>query len=60
MGLAYVPLDLAQKPIEAGQLIPVLEEWWPPFPGYHLYYANRRQMMPAFVEVINALHFREE
>ncbi|RTY58233.1 LysR family transcriptional regulator [Pantoea sp. YU22] len=58
-GLAYVPLDLAQKHIEAGQLLPVLKEWWPHFPGYHLYYANRRQMMPALVEVINALRFRE-
>ena len=49
MGLAYVPLDLVQPHIEQGRLIPVLEDWWPVFPGYHLYYANRRQIAPAVI-----------
>lgn len=59
LGLAYVPLDLAQQHIETEKLVPVLKAWWPLFPGYHLYYANRRQMMPALNEVIHALRFRE-
>ncbi|MDN0085224.1 LysR family transcriptional regulator [Crenobacter sp. SG2305] len=58
MGLAYVPLDLMQPHIEAGRLIPVLQEWWPKFPGYHLYYANRRQISPALALVIEALRYR--
>ena len=60
LGLAYIPLDLAQPCIASGQLVPVLKEWWPHFPGYHLYYASRRQMPPALTEVIGALRFREE
>jgi len=59
MGFAYVPLALAQQHIETGRLVPVLQAWWPLFPGYHLYYASRRQMMPALTEVINALRYRE-
>ena len=59
MGLAYVPYDLVQPHIEQGHLIPVLEDWWPSFPGYHLYYANRRQLSPALSLVIEALRYRE-
>jgi len=58
MGLAYVPHDLMQPHIEQGRLIPVLEDWWPEFPGYHLYYANRRQVSPALALVIDALRAR--
>lgn len=60
MGLAYVPLDIAQPHIDAGQLAPVLAEWWPLFPGYHLYYASRRQLPPALALVIETLRWREE
>jgi len=59
LGFAYIPLDLAQSYITSGKLIPVLEEWWPHIPGYHLYYASRRQMAPALAEVIAALRYRE-
>lgn len=59
VGLAYVPLDLAQPHIAQGRLVPVLEDWWPVFPGYHLYYANRRQLAPALALVIEALRFRQ-
>ncbi|WP_313065591.1 LysR family transcriptional regulator [Achromobacter animicus] len=58
MGLAYVPYDLVKPHIEAGRLAPVLEDWWPVFPGYHLYYANRRQLSPALALVIEALRYR--
>lgn len=60
MGLAYVPYDLVKPHIEAGRLAPVLEDWWPVFPGYHLYYANRRQLSPALALVIEALRYRAE
>jgi DNA-binding transcriptional LysR family regulator len=60
MGFAYVPLDLMQPHIEQGRLTPVLEDWWPLFPGYHLYYANRRQLAPALALVIEALRWRKD
>lgn len=55
MGFAYVPFDLVRPHIDAGRLVPVLKDWWPSFPGYHLYYANRRQIAPALALVIEAL-----
>lgn len=60
MGFAYVPLDLMAPHIQAGRLVPVLEEWWPLFPGYHLYYASRRHLSPALALVIEALRYRED
>jgi DNA-binding transcriptional LysR family regulator len=58
VGCAYVPADVAQPHFNAGRLVPVLEDWWPSFPGYHLYYANRRQIAPALALVIEALRYR--
>jgi DNA-binding transcriptional LysR family regulator len=59
-GLAYVPEDLAQPYVEAGRLVPVLQEWWPTFPGYHLYYPSRRQSSPAFALMVDTLRYRSE
>ncbi|MDB5895409.1 MAG: LysR family transcriptional regulator [Rhodoferax sp.] len=57
LGFAYVPHDLVAPHVAAGRLVPVLEDWWPRFPGYHLYYANRRQIAPALALVIEALRY---
>jgi len=38
--------------------IRVLEDWCPPFPGYHLYYPSRRHSSPAFALLVEALRFR--
>jgi DNA-binding transcriptional LysR family regulator len=57
-GLAYVPEDLARPHVAEGRLRRVLEEWCPPFSGYHLYYPSRRQISPAFAVVVEALRYR--
>ncbi len=57
-GLAYVPEDLAQPHLAAGRLKRALEDWCPPFPGYHLYYPSRRQPSPAFALLVDALRYR--
>ena len=57
-GLAYVPEDLAQPHLTRSRLRRVLEEWCPPFPGYHLYYPSRRQLTPAFALLVEALRYR--
>ena len=57
-GLAYVPEDAAQPHLTRGRLKRVLEDWCPPFPGYHLYYPSRRQSSPAFVVLVDALRYR--
>lgn len=54
-GIAYVPEDLVAGPIAAGALVPVLADWSPPFPGYYIYYPSRRQNLPAFRVIVDAL-----
>jgi DNA-binding transcriptional LysR family regulator len=58
LGFAYVPFDLVKPHIDAGRLVAVLQDWWPRFPGYHLYYASRRQIAPALALVIDVLRHR--
>ena len=57
-GLAYIWEDLVQPHVAEGRLHRVLEDWCPPFPGYHLYYPSRRQASPAFALVLEALRYR--
>jgi DNA-binding transcriptional LysR family regulator len=57
LGLAYTLEDLVQEHLAAGRLVRVLEDWCPPFAGYHLYYPSRRQASPAFALVVNALRY---
>lgn len=57
-GLAYLPEDLAQPHLAKGRLRRVLEDWCPPFSGYHLYYPSRRQSSPAFGLLVDALRYR--
>jgi len=59
LGLAFVMEDHAEALIANGKLIRVLEDWCPPFAGYHLYYPDRRQLPPAFALLVNALRYRE-
>ena len=58
-GIAYVTSDYAEQPIADGRLISVLQDWSPPFAGYHLYYPSRRQLSPAFALVVQALRYRD-
>jgi DNA-binding transcriptional LysR family regulator len=57
-GLAYLPEDLTQSHLARGRLKRVLEDWCPPFSGYHLYYPSRRQTTPAFALLVEALRHR--
>src|SRR6516165_6774539 len=57
-GLTYVPEGLAQPHIAKGRLKRVLEDWCPPFSGYHLWYPSRRQSSAAFALVVEALRDR--
>ncbi|EJT05544.1 LysR family transcriptional regulator [Rhizobium sp. CCGE 510] len=58
LGLAYLPEDAVQAHLADGRLMRVLEDWCPPFPGYHLYYPSRRHASPAFALVVDALRYR--
>lgn len=55
LGITYLPEEEFAPYLESGELIRVLEDWCPPFSGYHLYYPSRKQHSPAFALVIEAL-----
>ncbi|ESY09360.1 LysR family transcriptional regulator [Mesorhizobium sp. C386A] len=57
-GIAYVPENLVSHHIAEGRLRLVLDDWSPPFAGYHLYYPSRRQLSPAMAVIIDALRHR--
>lgn len=56
-GIAFMPEDLATSHLAAGRLVRVLGDWCPPFPGYHLYYPNRKPT-PAFALLVEALRYK--
>jgi DNA-binding transcriptional LysR family regulator len=58
LGLTYLPEDQVETHLADGRLVRVLEDWCPPFSGYHLYYPSRRQRTPAFALLVDALRYR--
>jgi DNA-binding transcriptional LysR family regulator len=58
LGLAYVPEEVALPHLTKGRLRRVLEDWCPPFAGYHLYYPSRRQPSAAFALLVEALRYK--
>lgn len=56
-GIAYLPEDLVARHIASGELVVVLDDWSPPFPGYYIYYPSRRQNLPAFKVIVDALRY---
>jgi DNA-binding transcriptional LysR family regulator len=59
-GLAFLPEDQVGADLAQGRLMRVLDDWTPPFPGYHLYYPSRRQHSPAFALLLEALRHRAQ
>ncbi len=58
-GVACVPEDTVQEAVKSGELIQVLDDWCPTFSGYYLYYPSRKQHLPAFALLIDALRHHE-
>ncbi|WP_158747700.1 LysR family transcriptional regulator [Acidisphaera sp. L21] len=57
-GLGCVLDDHVEEAVQDGRLVRVLQDWCPPFAGYHLYYPNRRQPSAAFALMVDALRYR--
>ncbi len=47
LGLAYLFEHQAVPHLTSGQLVRVLDDWTPPYPGCFLYYPGRRNQRPA-------------
>jgi DNA-binding transcriptional LysR family regulator len=54
-GLMILFEDLVRPSIERGELVPVLETYCTPFPGFYLYYPQRRHAPPALRALIDYL-----
>ena len=57
-GIAFVPESLVAQHLAEGRLQLVLDDWSAKFPGYFLYYPSRRQNLPAFSVIVDALRER--
>lgn len=55
LGLTIVYEDQVRGEIVRGELVPVLQEFCEPFPGYYLYYPHRRHASPALRALIEHL-----
>lgn len=58
-GLALVPEDLAVSHVFDGQLVSVLSEWCPTFPGLYAFYPSRRHSNRALTLVLDAIRHKE-
>jgi DNA-binding transcriptional LysR family regulator len=55
LGLTIVYEDEVRDEVARGELVPVLEEFCEPFPGYYLYYPQRRHASPALRAFVDYL-----
>ncbi|MFJ1570982.1 LysR family transcriptional regulator [Pseudomonas sp. NPDC088322] len=55
LGVAYLPAELVEQHVQSGQLLQMLEDFSPVWPGLHLYYPSRRQPSGAMALLIAAL-----
>lgn len=59
VGIAFIAEELARPFIEQGQLVPMLEDWCAPYPGWHLYYHKQPHTpttVKAFVGFANSVY----
>jgi DNA-binding transcriptional LysR family regulator len=54
-GIAFMPENLVERHVASGELVQVLDDWCLKFPGYYIYYPSRRQGLPAFKVIVDAL-----
>jgi DNA-binding transcriptional LysR family regulator len=57
-GIIFLFEEWLRPHLESGALVPVLKDWWQPFPGPFLYYSGRRNPpapLRAFIDFTRAL-----
>lgn len=57
LGIAFATESMIAPHVAAGRLVPLLERWSAPFPGYFLCYPSQRQMAPplrAFIDSVRS------
>jgi len=57
-GITFGMEDCFRDAIDRGELVPLLEEFCPYFPGFYLYYPSRRNMAPKLRALVDHLRRR--
>lgn len=57
-GLTFGMEETFRPYIERGELVPLLEQYCPPFPGFFLYFADRRNLPPKLRALIDHVRYR--
>jgi DNA-binding transcriptional LysR family regulator len=55
MGITLWMEEWVQDDVQSGKLVPLLQNWSPPFPGFYLFHPSRRQVpanLRAFIDVL--------
>jgi DNA-binding transcriptional LysR family regulator len=63
LGIAYWVRHMMSPLIEQGRLVPLLEAYSPPLPGWHLYYPKQRHMpvvVRAFIDFVRKTRTPDE
>ncbi len=55
LGLTIVYEDMVRDAVQRGELVPVLEKFCESFPGYYLYFPQRRHASPALRALVDFL-----
>jgi DNA-binding transcriptional LysR family regulator len=59
VGIGTAMEETLASPIAKGQLVQVLKDWCPTFPGYFLYYPSRRNQPAALAALIETLRLSD-
>ncbi|MGE8943663.1 LysR family transcriptional regulator [Leptospira interrogans] len=57
-GITFAPRGTFQAYVEMGELVWLLEDFLPPFPGFYLYYPQRRNMAPKLRALVEHVRHR--
>jgi DNA-binding transcriptional LysR family regulator len=52
-GITFVTEETVRPYLESGELVSLLDDYLPPFPGFFLYFPNRRNMAPKLRALID-------
>ncbi|UEM24618.1 LysR family transcriptional regulator (plasmid) [Skermanella mucosa] len=58
-GLTFGMEETFRPYLDRGELVPLLEEYCPPFQGFYLYFADRRNLPPKLRALINHVRYRD-
>jgi DNA-binding transcriptional LysR family regulator len=58
-GLTFGMEETFRPYLERGELVPLLEEFLPPFQGFFLYFADRRNLPPKLRALIDHVRYRD-